>query len=584
MYTVEFPPGVNIEITWFTCGNRGILGPRTLFNLRKMADYDSDYERVLDIIDASSGSEFSGFSSEETDISSDDDSVSEDWENAPENDGTDDRTPRCVLPAGPKLPRDFDVKSAGALDYFTLFVPMDVYDHIARETNSYAELVQREKGEMDDRWTDTSGPEIRAFIGLNILMGASPRHSYEDYWRDNDFLGSPGFKNTMTYNRYEKLSQYIHVNTAAARERRDDPNYHPVNKVKPLYDVTNQNFRRYCQHSTEISIDEAMKGYKGRSELRQYMPDKPEKFGIKFWARCDGRTSYMSMYQLYTGKRDRTPIQLQHGLGYRVVHDLTRDLGGLNHHVYHDRFFTGVTLATDLLLEDIYTCGTLNPNRKEIPPQLRQKKAIIKREIPQRGDSVAFKKDGLSVTAWNDNNVVLVLHNNSSSDPVRCERQVGRNRQMIPQPKAIADYNRFMNGVDLHDQMRKKYSCGRASKKYWKYLMWFIIDCARTNAYIIFREASERTLRRKRFTQLDFVTELGESLIGNFCGRKRLCVREILSPLDVNDNQMPHVHVRMEGLRRRCKHCYARSVRKEVVKGCAVCNIHMCSQCFLEKH
>lgn len=63
---------------------------------------------------------------------------------------------------------------------------------------------------------------------------------------------------------------------------------------------------------------------------------------------------------------------------------------------------------------------------------------------------------------------------------------------MIPQPKAIADYNRFMNGVDLHDQMRKKYSCGRASKKYWKYLMWFIIDCARTNAYIIFREDSPK--------------------------------------------------------------------------------------------
>lgn len=80
----------------------------------------------------------------------------------------------------------------------------------------------------------------------------------------------------MTYNRYEKLSQYIHVNTAAARERQSDPNYHPINKVKPLYDVTNQNFRRYYQHSTEISIDEAIKGYKGRSELRQYMPDKPE--------------------------------------------------------------------------------------------------------------------------------------------------------------------------------------------------------------------------------------------------------------------------------------------------------------------
>lgn len=56
------------------------------------------------------------------------------------------------------------------------------------------------------------------------------------------------------------------------------------------------------------------------------MQAKPEKFGIKFLARRDGRTLYMTMYQLFTGKRDRTPIQLQYGLGYRDVHDLTLKL------------------------------------------------------------------------------------------------------------------------------------------------------------------------------------------------------------------------------------------------------------------
>ena len=122
------------------------------------------------------------------------------------------------------------------------------------------------------------------------------------------------------------------------------------------------------------------------------------------------------------------------------------------------------------------------------------------------------------------------------------------------------------------------------AKKYWKYLMWFIIDCAHVNAYIMFRETSRRTLRRKRFTHIDFVLELGEALIGNFCGRKRLCIREVLAPLDVNENQMPHVHIRLEGGRRRCKPCHGRRVRKEVVKGCAVCNIHMCAECFQEKH
>ena len=34
-----------------------------------------------------------------------------------------------------------------------------------------------------------------------------------------------------------------------------------------------------------------------------------------------------------------------------------------------------------------------------------------------------------------------------------------------------------MNGVDIHDQLREPYPAGRPSKKYWKYIMWFIVDC-----------------------------------------------------------------------------------------------------------
>lgn len=51
-----------------------------------------------------------------------------------------------------------------------------------------------------------------------------------------------------------------------------------------------------------------------------------------------------------------------------------------------------------------------------------------------------------------------------------------------------------MNIVDPRDQMRKKYLCGRVNKKYWKYLMMFIIDCACTIAYIVFREDSPKEL------------------------------------------------------------------------------------------
>lgn len=239
----------------------------------------------------------------------------------------------------------------------------------------------------------TDGEEIKAFFGLSVLMGVKPMHEYSDYWCGDPFLGVSGFQHVMTMNTYEKISQYLHCNHAAARLARNDPCYHPIAKVAPIVDMARQNFKLYSKHSRDISIDEAMKGYKGRTELRMYMPKKTEKFGIKFWARCDGSTAYMSDFQLYSGKRDHTPVQQLHGLGYRVVHDLSRDLIGLNHCLYFDRFFSSVSLMEHLLSDHIYAGGTMLTTRKDVPPAMKQKKSH-KKQLPERGQHGLSEKQG----------------------------------------------------------------------------------------------------------------------------------------------------------------------------------------------
>ena len=60
---------------------------------------------------------------------------------------------------------------------------------------------------------------------------------------------------------------------------------------------------------------------------------------------------------------------------------------------------------------------------------------------------------------------------------------------MFAQPKTISDYNYFMNRVDLHDDLRKRYACGRPSTKYWHYLLRFIVDCCCVNAYFMYKES-----------------------------------------------------------------------------------------------
>ena len=91
--------------------------------------------------------------------------------------------------------------------------------------------------------------------------------------------------------------------------------------------------------------------------------------GIKVWECADSWNGFVCDLNVYTGKqRDGNPEQ---GLGYRVVHNLTRTLVGKNHHVFVDNFFNSVNLAEDLLQDKIYICGTVRSNRQGIPRELR---------------------------------------------------------------------------------------------------------------------------------------------------------------------------------------------------------------------
>lgn len=100
-----------------------------------------------------------------------------------------------------------------------------MFGKLAAETNSYAALCQREKGTDDKLWTPTDVVEMKAFVGLSMLMGINPMHEYADYWSGEPFIENAAIKRIMTMNRYEKLSQYLHCNCSAARVQRTGDTY-----------------------------------------------------------------------------------------------------------------------------------------------------------------------------------------------------------------------------------------------------------------------------------------------------------------------------------------------------------------------
>ena len=94
---------------------------------------------------------------------------------------------------------------------------------------------------------------------------------------------------------------------------RGTPGFDKLFKVRPFLESIRANFlSQYVPHK-EVAIDEAMIKFKGRSSLKQYMPMKPIKRGIKMWCRADSINGYLNDFEIYAGKSGEG---VTHDLGY----------------------------------------------------------------------------------------------------------------------------------------------------------------------------------------------------------------------------------------------------------------------------
>jgi len=108
----------------------------------------------------------------------------------------------------------------------------------------------------------------------------------------------------------------------------------------------------------ELAVDEATIGFKGRFFLKQYLPVKPTKWGIKACGLANSANGYLPKCD-YTGKKEIR----QELLGEQVVLQLTENFWGKWHHVYFDNSFSSTYLMKMLLEQETYSCST-RANRK----------------------------------------------------------------------------------------------------------------------------------------------------------------------------------------------------------------------------
>ncbi|XP_064404486.1 piggyBac transposable element-derived protein 1-like [Halichondria panicea] len=207
-----------------------------------------------------------------------------------------------------------------------------------------------------------------------------------------------------------------------------------------------------------------------------------------------------------------------------------------NHHIFCDNFFTSVKLFEDLEKDGIHGCGTVRRDRKGLPLELCMyvcgRTCVLvyvcvcvgvwanhMYSIFDRGECKIMQKGPLVGSAWRDNRVVTAL--STTSQPIATDtvlrRQKDRSRIPVTCPesiiKSIIIYNKHIGGGD---QLRGYYSCRIKSRKFYKYVYYFLFDVAITNSYILHKNFTSNTIRNVK----QFRLQLAKELIGTYRSRK----------------------------------------------------------------
>ena len=167
-----------------------------------------------------------------------------------------------------------------------------MFHFIAEESNQYAQ----QKGDANFEVTPA---EISAFVGINIAMGIINMPDVHDFWSTDPILHHQWFGTVMSRKQFFDIQKYLHFNDNSLAVNRDHPLYDKLFKLRPILDIVTETFSSHYYPSVNLSIDEQMIGTKARLSFIQYLPKKPQKWGVKMWVVADSDNAYVPRFEIY---------------------------------------------------------------------------------------------------------------------------------------------------------------------------------------------------------------------------------------------------------------------------------------------
>lgn len=129
------------------------------------------------------------------------------------------------------------------------------------------------------------------------------------------------------------------------------------------------NIQQFGFFGSVMAVDEMMIKFFGRTILKQFIRNKPVRFGIKLWAICT-IFGYLIDFDIYFGKNENDDESAISALGSRVVLKMLAEFFKQveedrvkQYHIYFDNLFTSPDLLVHLLQKGLVSTGTVRDNR-----------------------------------------------------------------------------------------------------------------------------------------------------------------------------------------------------------------------------
>jgi hypothetical protein len=165
------------------------------------------------------------------------------------------------------------------------------------------------------KWVNLTIAKLKAFLAIHMYMGMRRQPNIQTYWeKEGSIFQCAIISNIMSRFRFTQLRRCLHLTNPATYEhiQKGDLGYDKLRQVRWFVDEIRNACMKKWSLGKFLTIDEMMVRYKGSYyPIRQYMPKKLEKWGIKFWILVDLASKFIYCFEVYCGKNVEAEVRVQ---------------------------------------------------------------------------------------------------------------------------------------------------------------------------------------------------------------------------------------------------------------------------------